>query len=354
MLTKLAAVEAKYSQIEARLNAPETYGDPELVAALNREQTELQPLVETYRAYLAARQSREEAQLLLSDPEMKALAQEELVQARADMERLEGELQLLLLPRDPNDGKNVIVEIRAGVGGEEAALFAHSLHRMYSMYAERQGWRCEVDSLSETELGGVKEISFTIEGANAYSRLKFESGVHRVQRVPETESGGRIHTSTVTVAVLPEMEAVDVKLDPADIEMQVFRSSGAGGQHVNKTSSAVRLIHRPTGTVVECQQERSQFQNRDKAMRILASRLYEEQQEKLLSDYSAQRRSQVGSGMRNERIRTYNFPQGRVTDHRIGLTLYKLDGVLNGDFDEIVDALTADRQAELLKSQQSV
>ena len=354
MLTKLAHIEAKYSQIEARLNAPETYGDPELVAALNREQTELQPLVETYRAYLAARQSREEAQLLLSDPEMKALAQEELLQARADMERLEGELQLLLLPRDPNDGKNVIVEIRAGVGGEEAALFAHSLHRMYSMYAERQGWRCEVDSLSETELGGVKEISFTIEGANAYSRLKFESGVHRVQRVPETESGGRIHTSTVTVAVLPEMEAVDVKLDPADIEMQVFRSSGAGGQHVNKTSSAVRLIHRPTGTVVECQQERSQFQNRDKAMRILASRLYEEQQEKLLSDYSAQRRSQVGSGMRNERIRTYNFPQGRVTDHRIGLTLYKLDGVLNGDFDEIVDALTADRQAELLKSQQSV
>ena len=354
MLTKLAAIEAKYSQIEARLNAPETYGDPELVAALNREQAELQPLVETYRAYLMAKSSREEAELLLSDPEMKALAQEELLQAKADMERLEGELQILLLPRDPNDGKNVIVEIRAGVGGEEAALFAHSLHRMYSMYAEHQGWRCEVDSLSETELGGVKEISFTIEGANAYSRLKFESGVHRVQRVPETESGGRIHTSTVTVAVLPEMEAVDVKLDPADVEMQVFRSSGAGGQHVNKTSSAVRLIHRPTGTVVECQQERSQFQNREKAMRILASRLYEEQQEKVLSEHAAQRRSQVGSGMRNERIRTYNYPQGRVTDHRIGLTLYKLDGVLNGDFDEIVDALTADHQAELLKSQQSV
>lgn len=353
MLTKLAHIEAKYSQIEARLNAPETYNDPGLVTRLNQEQNELQPLVETYRAYLAARDSYEEAKLLLSDPEMKDLAQEELLAAKADMERLEHELQILLLPKDPNDGKNVIVEIRAGVGGEEAALFAHSLHRMYSMYAEKQGWKAEVDSLSETELGGVKEVTFTIEGTNAFSRLKFESGVHRVQRVPETESGGRIHTSTVTVAVLPEMDSVDVDLNPADIEMQVFRSSGAGGQHVNKTSSAVRLIHKPTGTVVECQQERSQFQNREKAMRILASRLYEEQQEKLLDEYSAQRRSQVGSGMRNERIRTYNFPQGRVTDHRIGLTLYKLDGVMDGDLNEIIDALTADRQAELLKQQQS-
>ena len=353
MLTKLAHIEAKYSQIEARLNAPETYNDPGLVTRLNQEQNELQPLVETYRAYLAARDSYEEAKLLLSDPEMKDLAQEELLAAKADMERLEHELQILLLPKDPNDGKNVIVEIRAGVGGEEAALFAHSLHRMYSMYAEKQGWKAEVDSLSETELGGVKEVTFTIEGTNAFSRLKFESGVHRVQRVPETESGGRIHTSTVTVAVLPEMDSIDVDLNPADIEMQVFRSSGAGGQHVNKTSSAVRLIHKPTGTVVECQQERSQFQNREKAMRILASRLYEEQQEKLLDEYSAQRRSQVGSGMRNERIRTYNFPQGRVTDHRIGLTLYKLDGVMDGDLNEIIDALTADRQAELLKQQQS-
>ena len=353
MLTKLAHIEAKYSQIEARLNAPETYNDPGLVTRLNQEQNELQPLVETYRAYLAARDSYEEAKLLLSDPEMKDLAQEELLAAKADMERLEHELQILLLPKDPNDGKNVIVEIRAGVGGEEAALFAHSLHRMYSMYAEKQGWKAEVDSLSETELGGVKEVTFTIEGTNAFSRLKFESGVHRVQRVPETESGGRIHTSTVTVAVLPEMDSIDVDLNPADIEMQVFRSSGAGGQHVNKTSSAVRLIHKPTGTVVECQQERSQFQNREKAMRILASRLYEEQQEKLLDEYSAQRRSQVGSGMRNERIRTYNFPQGRVTDHRIGLTLYKLDGVMDGDLNEIIDALTADRQAELLRQQQS-
>ena len=354
MLTKLAAIEARYSQIEARLNAPETYDDPELVTTLNREQNELQTLVETYRTYLTVKQQREDAQELLSDPEMKTLAQEEILQAKTEMERLENELQILLLPKDPNDGKNVIVEIRAGVGGEEAALFAHSLHRMYTMYAEGMGWRSEVDSLSETELGGVKEISFTIEGANAFSRLKYESGVHRVQRVPETESGGRIHTSTVTVAVLPEMDSVDVDLNPADIEMQVFRSSGAGGQHVNKTSSAVRLIHKPTGTVVECQQERSQFQNREKAMRILASRLYEEQQEKLVDEYTAQRRSQIGSGMRNERIRTYNFPQGRVTDHRIGLTLYKIDAVMDGALDEIIDALAADRQAELLKQQQSV
>ena len=260
-------------------------------------------------------------------------------------------MQILLLPRDPNDGKNVIVEIRAGVGGEEAALFAHSLFRMYSMYAESKRWHTEVDSASETELGGVKEIVFTIEGDGAWSRFKFESGVHRVQRVPETESGGRVHTSTVTVAVLPEMETADVQLNPADIEMQVFRSSGAGGQHVNKTSSAVRLIHRPTGTVVECQQERSQFQNRDKAMRLLASRLYETEQEKISSEYTEKRRSQVGSGMRNERIRTYNFPQGRVTDHRIGLTLYKIDQVMDGALDEIIDALAADHQAELLKEQ---
>ena len=354
MLTKLAQIEAKYSQIEARLNAPETYNDPALVTKLNQEHNELELLVVTYRAFLTARMQSVEAEALLSDPEMKQLAQEELLMAKSEMQRLENELQILLLPKDPNDGKNVIVEIRAGVGGEEAALFAHSLHRMYSMYAEKQGWRSEVDSLSETELGGVKEISFTIQGANAFSRLKYESGVHRVQRVPETETGGRIHTSTVTVAVLPEMDSVDVDLNPGDIEMQVFRSSGAGGQHVNKTSSAVRLIHKPTGTVVECQQERSQFQNREKAMRILASRLYEQQQEKLLDEYSAQRRSQVGSGMRNERIRTYNFPQGRVTDHRIGLTLYKIDAVMDGDLNEIIDALAADRQAELLKQQQSV
>jgi peptide chain release factor 1 len=351
MLDKLNAIEAKYSQIEARLGVPETYGDPELVARLNREQSELQPLVETFRTYRRTLDAREQALELMSDPEMKELAQEEYQTALEDLPRLERELQILLLPGDPNDGKNVIVEIRAGVGGEEAALFAHSLYRMYSMYAESRGWRAEVDAASETELGGIKEISFTIEGEGAWSRFKFESGVHRVQRVPETESGGRVHTSTATVAVLPEMESADVQLNPADIEMQVFRSSGAGGQHVNKTSSAVRLIHRPTGTVVECQQERSQFQNRDKAMRILASRLYEAEQEKITGEYSRQRRSQVGSGMRNERIRTYNFPQGRVTDHRIGLTLYKIDQVMDGALDEIIDALAADHQAELLKEQ---
>ena len=350
MLEKLKAVEARYSELEARLAAPETYGDPALVARLNQEQAELAPLMEAFRAYEQAAARGREAEELLGDPEMRELAQEELEQARADRERLEQELQLLLLPRDPNDGKNVIVEIRAGVGGEEAALFAHSLYRMYTMYAESRGWRAEVDSLNETELGGIKEISFTIEGQGAWSRLKFESGVHRVQRVPETESGGRIHTSTATVAVLPEMEAVDVALNPADVEMQVFRSSGAGGQHVNKTSSAVRLIHRPTGMVVECQQERSQFQNRDKAMRILASRLYEAEQERVNSAFAQERRSQVGSGMRNERIRTYNFPQGRVTDHRIGLTLYKLDGVMDGRLEELIDALITADQAERLKN----
>ena len=351
MLDKLAAIEAKYSQIEARLAAPETYGDPEQVAKLNKEQTELSPVVETYRQYLRARRQREESEALLSDPEMKELAQEEILQAKANMDRLELELKILLLPKDPNDQKNVILEIRAGVGGEEAALFAHSLYRMYAMYAEARRWRTEVNSVNETELGGIKEISLTIEGDGAYSRLKYESGVHRVQQVPETESGGRVHTSTATVAVLPEMEEADVQLNPADVEMQVFRSSGAGGQHVNKTSSAVRLIHRPTGMVVECQQERSQFQNRDKAMRILASRLYEAEQEKLVDEYTAQRRSQVGSGMRNERIRTYNFPQGRVTDHRIGLTLYKIDSIMDGDLDEIIDALSASDQAEQLKAQ---
>lgn len=351
MQDNLKNIELRYQELEARLAANETYSDPELVSRLNREQKELEPLVSAYRALCKARSDLAGAEELLSDPEMRELAQAELAQAKGDVERLEREIKVLLLPRDPNDGKNVIMEIRAGVGGEESALFAHSLTRMYTMYAEKRGWRVEINSVSETELGGVKEISFTVEGDGAWSRLKFESGVHRVQRVPETESGGRVHTSTATVAVLPEMETVDVELDPADVEMQVFRSSGAGGQHVNKTSSAVRLIHKPTGTVVECQQERSQFQNRDKAMRILASRLYEAEQEKISSEYTAQRRSQVGSGMRNERIRTYNFPQGRVTDHRIGLTLYKIDQVMDGALDEIIDALAADHQAELLKEQ---
>ena len=352
MLEKLRDIESKYSQIEARLAAPETYEDPALVARLNKEQAELQPLVETFRTYCQALESREQARALLNDPEMRELAREEYQAAQEAIPALEQELKLLLLPRDPDDHRNVILEIRAGVGGEEAALFAHSLYRMYAMYAEKRGWRTEVNSASETELGGLKEISLTVEGEGAYARLKYESGVHRVQRVPETESGGRVHTSTATVAVLPELEPVEVHLDPADVEMQVFRASGAGGQHVNKTSSAVRLIHRPTGTVVECQQERSQFQNRDKAMRILASRLYEAEREKITSEYTQQRRSQVGTGMRNERIRTYNFPQGRVTDHRIGLTLYKIDGVMDGDLDEIIDALSAADQAQRLQQQE--
>ena len=348
MTDQLKGVELRYAQIEARLAANETYADPELVSRLNREQRELGPLVTAYRALCRAKEDLAGAEALLADPELRGLAQEELSDAKARIAALEHQLRILLLPKDPNDDKSVIIEVRAGVGGEESALFAHSLTRMYTMYAEKHGWSVEVTSANETELGGLKEISFTVEGEGAWSRLKFESGVHRVQRVPETESGGRVHTSTATVSVLPEMEAVDAQLNPDDVEMQVFRSSGAGGQHINKTSSAVRLIHRPTGTVVECQQERSQFQNREKAMKLLASILYEREQERIRSEHDSQRRSQVGSGMRNERIRTYNFPQGRVTDHRIGLTLYKLDAVLDGDLDEIIDALTAAHQAELL------
>ena len=350
MMEKLRSLDLHYADVEARLGAPETYDDPALVAKLNKEQRELEPVVSAYRAYQRRRQDLADAEVLMGDPDMKELAQEEFHQAREDIARLEEEIKVLLLPRDPNDDKNVIVEIRAGVGGEEAALFAHSLFRMYSMYADARRWKVEVDSVNETELGGIKEICFTIEGDGAYSRLKFESGVHRVQRVPETESGGRIHTSTATVAVLPEVDEVDFELNPADIEMQVFRSSGAGGQHINKTSSAVRLIHKPTGTVVECQQERSQFQNRDKAMQILRSRLYEAKVREQEEAVTAERRSQVGTGMRNERIRTYNFPQGRLTDHRIGLTLYKLESVMDGNLDEIIDALVTADQAERLKN----
>ena len=350
MMEKLRSLDLHYADVEARLGAPETYDDPALVAKLNKEQRELEPVVSAYRAYQRRRQDLADAEALMSDPDMKELAQEEFHQAKEDMARLEEEIKVLLLPRDPNDDKNVIVEIRAGVGGEEAALFAHSLFRMYSMYADARRWKVEVDSVNETELGGIKEICFTIEGDGAYSRLKFESGVHRVQRVPETESGGRIHTSTATVAVLPEVDEVDFELNPADIEMQVFRSSGAGGQHINKTSSAVRLIHKPTSTVVECQQERSQFQNRDKAMQLLRARLYEAKVREQEEAVTAERRSQVGTGMRNERIRTYNFPQGRLTDHRIGLTLYKLESVMDGALDEIIDALVTADQAERLKN----
>lgn len=350
MMEKLRALDLHYADVEARLSAPETYEDPALVARLNKEQRELEPVVMAYRAYQRRRQDLEDAEALMGDPDMKELAQEEYQQAREELARLEEEIKVLLLPRDPNDDKNVIVEIRAGVGGEEAALFAHSLFRMYSMYADARRWRVEVDSVNETELGGVKEICFTIEGDGAWSRLKFESGVHRVQRVPETESGGRIHTSTATVAVLPEVDEVDFELNPADIEMQVFRSSGAGGQHINKTSSAIRITHLPTGMVVECQDERSQHKNRDRAMKILRTKLYEMQQQALDKERASERRSQVGSGDRSERVRTYNYPQGRVTDHRIGLTLHRLDAVLDGDLDEIIDALIAADQAEKLRA----
>ena len=352
MLDKLKDLDLRYEDLESQLGDPRVYGDAEKLRQVNRELKELLPVVETYRAYQAADSRRREAEELLHDPEMKEMAQDELAEAKEELEQLKEKLTILLLPRDPNDSRNVILEIRGGVGGEESALFAHSLLRMYTMYAESRGWKLEIASINETELGGVKDCSAVIEGDGAWSRLKFESGVHRVQRVPETESGGRIHTSTATVAVLPEMEPVDVELNPADIEMQVYRASGAGGQHVNKTSSAVRLIHKPTGMIAECQEERSQFQNREKAMRLLASRLYEAEREKRESAYDAERRSQVGSGDRSQRIRTYNFPQGRVTDHRIGLTLYKIDAIMDGALDELIDALVTADQAEKLKQGQ--
>ena len=349
MLEKLEAVSSRYEELCAKSEQPDFYADPKQASKLLREKNDLEPIVEAYAAYNRADQEMRDAQELMSEPEMKELCQQTFQEAKAEKERLYREMQILLLPKDPNDEKSVIVEIRGGVGGEESALFAHSLFRMYSMYAARKGWSVELMNYNETELGGVKEADFVLNGRGAYSRMQFERGVHRVHRVPETESGGRVHTSTATVAVLPEMEEVDVQLNPADIEMQVYRASGAGGQHVNKTSSAVRLIHKPSGIVVACQEERSQVQNREKCMRMLASKLYEQEQERLDSQVTGLRRSQVGSGMRNERIRTYNFPQGRVTDHRVGLTLYKIDAVMDGDLDEIIDTLATADQAEKLK-----
>ena len=350
MLDKLQAVKNRFDELCFRSEQADFYNDPKKAAALLREKNDLEPIIETFDRYRQAETDMEDALALMSDPEMKELCQETYVTAKEEKERLHRELQILLLPKDPNDEKSVIVEIRGGVGGEESALFAHSLYRMYSMYAAAKGWTIELLNYSDTELGGVKEADFIVNGRGAYSRLKYESGVHRVQRVPETESGGRVHTSTATVAVLPEMEEVDVQIDPADIEMQVYRASGAGGQHVNKTSSAVGLLHKPSGIVVACQEERSQLQNREKCMRMLASKLYEIEQERIESAQTGLRRSQVGTGMRNERIRTYNFPQGRVTDHRIGLTLYKIDAVMDGAIDEIIDGLATADQAEKLKA----
>ena len=332
MLDKLKELALRREDLEAQLADPAVYGDSARLREIQRELKELTPIADGWRALKEAEARREEAEALLDDPELKELAQEEFLAARAEAERLRERLKILLLPRDPNDGRNVILELRGGVGGEEGALFAGTLLRMYTMYAQRRGWRTEVVSLNETELGGVKECSVLVEGEDVFSRLKFESGVHRVQRVPETESGGRIHTSAATAAVL----------------IDTYRSSGAGGQHVNKTESAIRITHLPTGLVVECQDERSQYKNKDKAMKVLRSRLYDMERARRDAAAASERRSQVGSGDRSERIRTYNFPQGRVTDHRIGLTLYKLDAVLNGDLDEIVDALTTADQAERL------
>lgn len=353
MLDKLQAICNKYEELSAKSEQPDFYADPQKAARLLREKNDLEPIVEAFHAYNQAQQDMADAQELMADPEMKELCQETYAAAKAQKEALAEKIQILLLPKDPNDEKNVIMEIRGGVGGEESALFAHSLLRMYSMYAAKMGWSIELMNLNETELGGVKEADFIVSGRGAYSRLKYESGVHRVQRVPETESGGRVHTSTATVAVLPEMEEVDVQINPADIEMQVYRSSGAGGQHINKTSSAIRVTHLPTGMVVECQDERSQYKNKDKALTVLRSRLLQKKQQAQKDALDETRRSQVGSGDRSERIRTYNFPQGRVTDHRIGLTLYKLDSVLDGNLDEILDALAAADQAEKLRQSQS-
>lgn len=352
--SELHEVERRYEELAYKMSTPEAAADADAYAQMMRDYKELTPLMEEYRRYTALQKDEQEAKEVLqqdSDPAFTAMVQQELCEIARNLAQSEENLRLLLIPKDADDEKSVILEIRAGAGGEEAALFAHSLWRMYNMYAAKRGWKCETISENPTELGGVKEIVFSVEGPDVYSRLKFESGVHRVQRVPETESGGRVHTSTATVAVLPEMEEVDVDLRPEDIEMQVYRASGAGGQHVNKTSSAVRLIHKPTGIVVSCQEERSQLQNRAKCMAMLASKLYEAERERVEGAITSERRAQVGSGMRNERIRTYNFPQNRVTDHRLTgeNKNFNIDAVMNGDLDPIIDALTMQEQAEKLR-----
>lgn len=356
MFDKLEAVVNRYEQIGEELTHPEIVSNNELFRKLMKEHSELTPIVEKYREYAAAKESERQALEILGesnlDKELKELAEEEMKEAKENIAVFADELKILLLPKDPNDDKNVIVEIRGGAGGEEAALFAGSLFRMYSMYAESRRWSIEITNANETELGGYKEISFMIEGEGAYSRFKYESGVHRVQRVPDTETQGRIHTSTVTVAVLPEAEDVELEINPADLKIDTFRSSGAGGQHINKTSSAIRVTHLPTGTVVECQDERSQFKNKDKALKILRSRLLDAAQREHDEAIASDRKSQVGTGDRSERIRTYNYPQGRLTDHRIGLTLYKLEQILNGDLDEVIDALITHYRAEALNAEQ--
>ena len=353
MFENLSVFENRYEELNLKLYDPTVAADREQYAALMKEHKEITPIVEHYRALKKAEADAAGAQQLLDDPEsdkeLRQMAAEELNAAREDAARIAEELKILLLPRDPNDERSVIVEIRGGAGGEEAALFAYNLYRMYTMYAEKRGWKTEIVNLNETELGGFKEVSFTIDGDGAYSRLKFESGVHRVQRVPETETQGRIHTSTATVAVLPEADEVELELDPKDLHIDTFRSSGAGGQHINKTSSAIRVTHLPTGTVVECQDERSQYKNKDKALRVLRARLLDAKVAEQNAEIAANRRSQVGTGDRSERIRTYNYPQLRVTDHRIGLTLYRLADILNGDLDEIIDALIAADRAEKLR-----
>lgn len=353
MLEKLQAIARRLDQVERQLSDPAVYADRESLTRLSREQKELTPIVAAFRAWQQAETDCAGAQELLSDPEMRELAQEELHRARQERDRLSEELKRLLLPRDPNDDRNVILEVRAGIGGEEGALFAADLLRMYALYAERRGWNMELVYENTTELGGIKEASATIEGQGAWSRLKFEAGTHRVQRVPETESSGRIQTSAATVAVMPEAEEVEFTIDPKDLQIDTFRSSGAGGQHVNKTESAIRITHLPTSTVVECQDERSQYKNKDRAMKILRSKLYEAEQQKQAAAIAAERKSQVGSGDRSDRIRTYNFPQNRVTDHRLvgDVRNFNIQSVLNGDLDPIIDALITADQAEKLKRQ---
>ena len=355
MLEKLKDAEKRYDEINEKLTDIEVINDNKQYAALMKELKSLTPLVEKYREYSKAKADFDEAKEMLDegglDKDFKEVVQAQLEENKALCEKYEEELKILLLPKDPDDDRNVIVEIRGGAGGDEAALFANSLYRMYSMYAQLKGWKTEVVNANPTELGGFKEISFSVEGEGAYAKLKYESGVHRVQRVPETETQGRIHTSTITVAVLPEMEEVDVEINPADLEFQTYRSSGAGGQHINKTESAIRIIHHPTGVVVECQEERSQYKNKDKAMKMLYTKLYEKKLQDATNKIAEERKIQVGTGDRSERIRTYNYPQSRVTDHRIGLTLYKLEQILNGDCDELFDALAiADRAAKLASS----